>query len=52
MEVFGIIGMSFGVFGLLAFIQVQHLSKEISEMKKELKESGALNDDADEAKKP
>ena len=42
MEVFGIIGMSLGVFGLLAFLQVSQKQKELSEIKKALEESGIL----------
>ena len=45
MEVYGIIGMSFGVFGLLAFIQVSHQQKEVSKIMKALKESGIIKDD-------
>ena len=42
MEVFGIIGMSLGVFGLLAFLQVSQQQKELSEIKKALEESGIM----------
>ena len=36
MEAFGIIGMSFGVFGLIAFINLQEVSKELAELKRSL----------------
>ncbi len=49
METFGIIGMSFGVFGLIAFTQVQALSSELAELKKKLHESGALPPDGEAA---
>ena len=42
MEVFGIVGMT---FGLMAFIQTQGISKELADLKKALKESGELQDD-------
>lgn len=48
MEMFGIIGMSFGIFGLLAWIQLQNVSKELNEMKKALMESGVLKENSGE----
>ena len=47
MEVFGIVGMGFGVFGLLAWIQLQNVAKELAELKKALRESGALEGEPD-----
>ena len=32
MEAFGIIGMTFGIFGLMAFTQVQGLAKELADL--------------------
>lgn len=51
METFGIIGMSLGVFGLLAFIQVTHQQKELSKIVKALKEAGIMKDDVPDEKK-
>ena len=47
MEVFGIIGMTFGTFGFLAWIQSQANTTELAALKKELKESGVLKDNPD-----
>lgn len=44
MEPFGIIGMSFGIFGLIAFVNLQSLSKELTELKSQLRDSGVLTD--------
>ena len=51
MEVFGIIGMSFGTFGLIAFVQGAQVAKELAELKKELRASGYLKDSPGEGKK-
>lgn len=51
MEVFGIIGMSFGVFGLLAFVQVSNQQQELAKIKKALKEAGIMTDEKPASKK-
>jgi hypothetical protein len=51
MEVFGIIGMSFGVFGFLGWIQSQANTTELAALKNELRESGVLKDISDPARK-
>ena len=46
METIGILGM---IFGIAAFAQLQGVSKELAELKKSLKESGALEADEKDA---
>ena len=49
MEAFGIIGMVFGIMGMglgaSAFTQLQGVTKDLAELKKELTESGVLKGD-------
>ncbi len=50
MEAFGIIGMTFGIMGMglgaFAFTQLQSVTKELAELKKELTRSGVLKADS------
>ena len=50
METFGIVGMSFGVFGLIAFVHVQGVMKEMAELKEKLREAGILEAPGDDPK--
>lgn len=43
-NIFGLVGMGFGVFGLMAFFQLQVVAKELNEIKSELKKSGVLTE--------
>ncbi len=44
MEAFGIMGMA---FGLMAWLQLQSVSKELTELEKVLKESGVLENETE-----
>jgi hypothetical protein len=41
-EIFGILGTTLGMFGVIAFIKLQELAKEVADLKTALTQSGAL----------
>jgi hypothetical protein len=46
MDTFGMFGFLFGMVGVVAFIQVTRLKKELDDLKKSLKDAGVLQDHA------
>ncbi len=41
-EIFGILGTTMGMFGVIAFIKLQELAKEVADLKTALAKSGVL----------
>lgn len=41
-EIFGILGTTMGMFGVIAFIKLQELAKELADLKTALTKSGVM----------
>ena len=41
-EIFGILGTTMGMFGVIAFIKMQELAKELADLKATLTKSGVV----------